>query len=442
MWRPLAANRARSVVHLSTAATSADGVTSIKKIKKVRFKKDHDYGPPPEASTFPPYVPRDFFRFEVLHESTKSRARVGRIHTPHGVIDTPGFVPVGTNAALKGVTQREADAAGVQLMFANSYHLLLQPGPDVIGGAGGLHTYMNRTRPLITDSGGFQVFSLAYGSVHEELTMKGAGRSHGGKYREGPSTVAKISEDGVDFKSYRDGRKVTLTPESSVQIQKAYGADIIIPFDELPPYHITPEALALSVKRTHRWEARSLREHLKNVKNQAMYGVIHGGVDYDLRKQSIEYIASLPFDGHAIGGSIGKNRDEMLDLLTYVAPQLPREKPIHLLGIADEPSLHGCVPLGIDTFDSCYPTRAGRHGTVFSKTLGRIQVTKGKFASHHGPIDESCRCPACKEHSVSYIHHLFKAHEPTGMMLATLHNLYYMTSLMERFRSDILANKI
>ncbi|OQR88522.1 queuine tRNA ribosyltransferase [Thraustotheca clavata] len=397
----------------------------------------------PSSSSFPSYSPRDFFRFEILYESTKSRARVGRIHTPHGPIDTPGFVPVGTNAALKGVTQQQADAAGVQLMFANSYHLLLQPGPDTIAAGGGLHKYMGRTRPLITDSGGFQVFSLAYGSVHEELTMKGAGRSgNQGKYREGPSSVAKITEEGVVFKSYRDGRKITLTPESSVQIQKAYGADIIIPFDELPPYHITPEKLEASVHRTHRWEARSLKEHLKNVQNQAMYGVIHGGVDYKLRQESIEYISSLPFDGHAIGGSIGKDRQEMFDLLEFVMPKLPREKPIHLLGIADEPSLHGCVPMGIDTFDSCYPTRAGRHGTVFSTTRGRMHLIRGKHARDFGPIDDNCDCPACKHHSVAYIHHLFKAHEPNGMMLATLHNVHYMTRLMAQFRQDILDNKI
>ncbi|KAF0700296.1 Aste57867_9174 [Aphanomyces stellatus] len=395
---------------------------------------------PPPPSAFPAYTAKDFFSFELVHESKKSKARVGRIHTPHGVIDTPGFVPVGTNAALKGVTQAQANDAGAQLMFANSYHLLLQPGPDVIRDAGGLHKFMGRDRPIITDSGGFQVFSLAYGSVHEELK----GKTKAGKYKTDTTTsaVIKIDEDGVIFKSYRDGRRVTLTPESSVQVQKAYGADIIIPFDELPPYHITPEKLEESVLRTHRWEARSLLEHFKDVRNQAMYGVVHGGIDTRLRRMSADYISSLPFDGHAIGGSIGKNRAEMIDLLHFVRPLLPDHKPVHLLGIADEPSLHECVPLGIDTFDSCYPTRAGRHGTLFSTTHGPMHITRGKFASMEGPIDAECTCPACTQHSVGYIHHLFKAKEPTAMMLATLHNLHYMVRLMARFRQDILDDKI
>ncbi|CAK4169354.1 unnamed protein product [Aphanomyces euteiches] len=395
--------------------------------------------PVPPASSFPAYSPRDFFRFEIVHESKKSKARVGRIHTPHGIIDTPGFVPVGTNAALKGVTQKQADDAGAQLMFANSYHLLLQPGPKIIRKAGGLHKFMGRRRPIITDSGGFQVFSLAYGSVHEEL--KGKGKQN--KYKTNDaSAVIKIDESGVVFKSYRDGRRITLTPESSVQAQKAYGADVIIPFDELPPYHITADKLEESVLRTHRWEARSLMEHLKDVQQQAMYGVIHGGIDERLRSMSAEYITSLPFDGHAIGGSLGKNRDEMLELLNFLRPQLPDSKPIHLLGIADEPSLHACIPLGIDTFDSCYPTRAGRHGTLFSTTYGAFHIVRGKYARMDGPIDADCPCPACTEHSIGYIHHLFKAKEPTAMMLATLHNLTYMTRRMARFRSDILQDKI
>ncbi|ETV91085.1 queuine tRNA-ribosyltransferase, variant [Aphanomyces invadans] len=327
-------------------------------------------------------------------------------------------------------------------MFANSYHLLLQPGPEVIRQHGGLHTFMNRSRPIITDSGGFQVFSLAYGSVHEEL--KGKSSTHS-KYRAAnpTSAVVKITEEGVVFKSYRDGRRISLTPESSVQIQKAYGADIIIPFDELPPYHITPDKLETSVMRTHRWEARSLHEHLKHVNQQAMYGVVHGGIDQRLRRMSAEYISSLPFDGHAIGGSMGKDRTEMMDLLTFLRPFLPDEKPIHLLGIADEPSLHQCVPLGIDTFDSCFPTRAGRHGTLFSASRGGpLHVVRGKFAGDKGPIDAECACPACTQHSVGYIHHLFKAKEPTAMMLATLHNLHYMVRLMTTFRQHILDNRI
>jgi len=232
--------RRHGIAHIKSSRYLSCMSNGVEIKQKIRKKNVIEYGPPPDASTFPAYEAKDFFHFEIVHQSKKSKARVGRIHTPHGIIDTPGFVAVGTNAALKGVDQAQANAAGLQLMFANSYHLLLQPGPETIAHAGGLHKFMGRDRPLITDSGGFQVFSLAYGSVHEELNMKSS--TQRGKYRNQQSVI-KISEDGVVFKSYRDGRKIILTPESSVQAQKAYGADIIIPFDELPPYHITREKL-------------------------------------------------------------------------------------------------------------------------------------------------------------------------------------------------------
>lgn len=237
------------------------------------------YPPPPAPSEFPDwaYEPRDFFSFEIVHQSTKSQARVGRIHTPHGIIDTPSFVAVATNAALKGVDFRDADATGQQLVFANTYHLLLHPGPDIIEQAGGIHKYTNRNRPFITDSGGFQVFSLAYGSVHEELSSKGELKRASVRTKDGyrddviGKDAVKVSEDGAIFRSYRDGSKFLLTPESTVQAQKKIGADIIIPLDELPGYYTERQRLVESVDRTHRWEARSLQEHLKNVKQQAMY---------------------------------------------------------------------------------------------------------------------------------------------------------------------------
>ena len=269
------------------------------------------YPPPPESSTFPPwsYAPRSFFEFEILHQSTKSAARVGRIHTPHGTIDTPSYVAVATNAALKGVDIRDADIAGQQLIFCNTYHLLLQPGMEVVEGAGGLHKFMNRKNgPLITDSGGFQVFSLAYGSVHEELSTGGELKRRGTNKKKSALHVTggrkggkgkppvKVTEEGAIFRSYRDGKSFLLTPESTVQAQKIFGADIIIPLDELPPYHIDRNVLINSVERTHRWEARSLTEHLKDVKEQAMYCVIHGGMDRELRKKSVDYLTSLPFD--------------------------------------------------------------------------------------------------------------------------------------------------
>uniref|UniRef100_A0A7S2SGE4 tRNA-guanine(15) transglycosylase-like domain-containing protein n=1 Tax=Eucampia antarctica TaxID=49252 RepID=A0A7S2SGE4_9STRA len=406
---------------------------------------------PDDPSTFPSwaYDPRDYFRYELIYESKKSMARVGRIHTPHGIIDTPGYVAVATNGALKGLDMREADACGQQLVFCNSYHLLLQPGPEIIEGAGGLHKFMNRPNgPLITDSGGFQVFSLAYGSVHESLESQGELKKSGNANKNhNKSSPVKVTEEGVLFRSYRDGRKILLTPESTIQAQKSYGADIIIPLDELPPYHIDRKKLEDSVDRSHRWEARSLKEHLKNVKNQAMYCVVHGGVDVELRTKSIEYLTSLPFDGYAIGGSLGRNSDELLELLNWMMPLFNesssrKNKPRHLLGIADEKSIVGGVKKGIDTFDSCYPTRLGRHGTLLTRN-GKIHIKSSKHSKSYGvPIDSECKCSTCTHYDRSYLWHLFKAKEPLLTQLATVHNIQYMNDLMAKQRQDILDGKI
>ncbi|MGE3955068.1 MAG: tRNA guanosine(34) transglycosylase Tgt [Parachlamydiales bacterium] len=372
-------------------------------------------------------------RFELLYRSKKSRARVGRIHTEHGVIDTPGFVAVGTNGTLKTLDNSLVDEVGLQLMFCNTYHLLLQPGTDVVREAGGLHRFIHRKGPIITDSGGFQVFSLAYGGVASELKSQGA--------KKGDGSVLKIDEEGVTFRSYRDGSKVTLTPESSVKAQKDLGADIIIPLDELPPYHITSEHLRTSLDRTHRWEERSLNTHLENPQGQAMYGVIHGGVDLEMRTLSCRHLTRLPFDGFAIGGSVGKNKEEMMEMLTCILPLLPEEKPNHLLGIGDLASLESCIPLGIDTFDSSYPTKAARHGVVFTSE-GPLRIEQQANRSDYGPLDANCSCPTCKRFSRAYLHHLFKAKEQTGGMLASLHNLAFMVKKMERMRESILIDLI
>jgi queuine tRNA-ribosyltransferase len=393
------------------------------------------YAEPPPPASFPAYAPRDFFRFELVHASTRSRARVGRIHTPHGVVDTPGFVAVGTNAALKAVDHRIVEEH-VQLMFCNTYHLMLHPGPDVVREAGGLHPFMNRKAPIITDSGGFQVFSLDHGSVHDELNMKR--RSADGKA--GAATLLlRVSEEGALFRSYRDGIKVMLTPESSVAAQKAYGSDIIIPLDELPPYHIEPDRLERSVLLSHRWEARSLRAHLENVQQQAMYAVVHGGIDERLRRMSIDYLTALPFDGFAIGGSLGKNREELLALLAFVMPQIPVSRPNHLLGIADIESIAGSVPLGVDTFDSCFPTRLGRHGSLLTKRFGRINIRSGKWKRVFEPPDWQ---GGLQGHTLAYLHHLVKANEPVAATLLTLHNILFMSEFMSDIRAKILNDEI
>lgn len=373
------------------------------------------------------------YRFEILHQSSRSGARVGRIHTAHGVIDTPNFVAVGTHGTLKGVDPKTTDALGLQLIFCNTYHLLLQPGTGIVRQAGGLHNFIQRRGPIITDSGGFQVFSLAYGSVADELKSRGTKKQDG--------SVLKITEEGALFRSYRDGAKILLTPETSVAAQKELGADIIIPLDELPPYHTTPASLRASLDRTHRWERRSLDAHLADPRGQAMYAVIHGGIDLELRKLSCHTLGTLPFDGFSIGGSLGKNRHEMVEMLRETMPHLPREKAVHLLGIGDLPSLEQCIPLGIDTFDSSYPTRAARHGVALTRQ-GGLKISKGSNSSDFGPIEKECTCPTCTHYSLAYVHHLFKARELTAMSLTTLHNLHFMVELMKGYREKILKDEV
>jgi len=441
--------------------------------------------PAPLAATFPPssYARKPFFHQEILHQSTKSSARVTRITTPHGSFLTPSFVAVATNGAIKGVTIDAVKEEKQDLMFCNSYHLLLQPGPDVIAGAGGIHKFMGMREgttmgPIITDSGGFQVFSLRYGTVFEDLKEE----TSSGSFSDSKDSLAKpkaelkrasvrpstqeargnstkpavtVTEEGVVFRSYRDGVMVPLTPESTIQAQKKYGSDIIIPLDELPSYGVTGAGLKASVDLTHRWEARSLQEHLKDINSkqgegQAIYGIVHGGVDKDLRKYSVEYITSLPFDGFCIGGSLGGNREEMLDMLKFVMPlvkeseKLPGQynKPVHLLGIADEPSILAAAPLGIDTFDSCFPTRLARHGTLLT-SKGRLHIKSAKYSKQYGvPIDEGCDCRACSVHDRAYMNHLLRAREPVFLELATRHNIKHMNRVMEQLRDDIMNDKV
>ena len=373
------------------------------------------------------------FHFELQHQSKKSRARVGQIHTPHGVIQTPGFVAVGTNGVIKALDSRMVNEIGLDLIFCNTYHLLLQPGVDVVEQAGGLHKFIHRNFPIITDSGGFQVFSLAYGSVADELKSRGKKKTDG--------QVLKIEEKGVTFRSYRDGRKIVLTPESSIQAQKSLGADIILPLDELPPYHMEHKELTKSLKRTHRWEKRSLEEHLKNPANQAMYGIIHGGIDPDLRKESCKYLSSLNFDGYAIGGSVGKNLSEMLAMLSVTVPQLPWQMPVHLLGIGDLDSIEKAITLGIDTFDSSYPTKAARHG-VFFLEQGKLKITSSINKNMFEPVDKNCMCWTCRHYTRAYLHHLFKSKELIAYTLATIHNLHFMMCFMDNLRRKIFLNLI
>ncbi len=372
------------------------------------------------------------FKFEILHQSTRSKARVGRIYTPHGVIDTPGFVPVGTNAAIKAADSLDVKKTGSQLVFYNTYHLIVRPGLKIIEEAGGVHKFSSRNGPIITDSGGFQVFSLKYGGVAQEL------KSQGQKVPK--NLVIKIDENGVAFRSYVDGSKILLTAESSIDAQKIIGADIIVAFDELLPYHIDRNYQLKSLQRTHRWEERSLIHHQKNEKCQAIYAVVHGGIDEQMRAQSCSFLSNLAFDGMAVGGSVGKNLGEMVKMLEFLMPKMPPERPVHLLGIGDLPSIQACVPLGLDTFDSAYPTRAARHGLLFTAN-GNLKLT-GSLASVFGPIESECPCYTCQNYTLAYLVHLFKAKELSFYQLATIHNLNFMARFMDFLRKKIIKNEI
>ena len=379
----------------------------------------------------------------------------GRITTPHGTIDTPSFVAVGTNAALKAVEYNYADEAGCELVFANTYHLLLQPGTDIIRDAGGIHKFTGRrNRPFITDSGGFQVLSLKYGGVKEslqkggELKMASAKKKKKKHWRSDVMGKVKVTEEQVIFRSYRDGTEVILSPESSIKAQKDIGADIIIPLDELPPHHIDRDTLAASVERSHRWEARSLFEHHKDSRErkQAIWCVIHGGTDRELRTMSTDYLTSLPWDGYAIGGSLGNGREELRNLLQWMMPLLNiqgrRDKCRHLLGIADVESLPYAVLNGIDTMDSSYPTKLARHGTLMTKD-GLIRIKRGQHSKSFGmKIDFDCECSTCKTYDRAYLNHLFKANEHVALRLASVHNLYYINQRMSKLSQDILNGDI
>ncbi len=445
----------------AAAVVSEEEPAKKKKRRRIRKTKIDPFTPPLSPSAFSSYQGQDHFKFTVVHQSSRSGsdARVCTIETPHGTITTPGYVPVATNAALKAVDTTVADTLGVELMFCNTYHLMLHPGTEVIESAGGLHNFMSRRqdRPLITDSGGFQAFSLAYGTVHEELhssLKRKSGRGGGGvsasttkaeemttPSSQDGSLVLKIDEDGIVFRSYRDGTPMLLSPESSITAQKSLGADIILPLDELPPYHISEDTLAASVARSHRWEARSLLHHIQDPRTQACYGIIHGGSSMSLRKASSEYISSLPFDGLAVGGALGKDTDELFNIMHHVMGWVPRNKPIHVLGIADPKNIARLSTLGCDTFDSCHATRVGRHGAMLTDN-GNLRVAAGDHKSAHRTPVENCTCPTCTTYSLSYLHHLVKAREPLAATLLSVHNIHYMVQLTKKLQVAILNNEV
>ncbi len=377
------------------------------------------------------------FRFGVLAEDPGSRARVGRIDTPHGSLRTPAFIFCATKATVKAASVEDLEAANVDIILANTYHMLIQPGPDVIERMGGLHKFMGWDGPMLTDSGGFQIFSLGQGTEADEIKSSGA--------RKQTKLLQKLTEEGATFRSPRDGSYHTLSPESSIQIQRKLGADLIVVLDECTPYHVDQAYTENSLALTKRWANRSLAEFERSHDGrQALYGVVQGGVYEALRRESAEFVSSRPFFGHAVGGCLGAQADQMYDVVRYSMEPLRRDRPVHLLGIGAIRDIWEGVEMGIDTFDCVTPTRIARHGWALSREAPsfRRNLKNAKFREDDAPLDEDCDCIACRRHSRAYIHHLLKANEILGLHLLTVHNIRYMTRLLATVRSAILAGRL
>ncbi len=375
------------------------------------------------------------FHFELLHQDKKTQARLGVIHTPHGDIHTPAFVPVGTQATVKSLTPDELTDLGVEVFFVNTYHMYLRPGMDVIKKFDGLHKFMNWKGPIMTDSGGFQAFSLA--------REKYLASDSGNQAVKPDHPLVKITQDGVEFRSHWDGSKHMFTPELSMQLQWQLGSDIHIAFDDCPAYPVTHDKAKKSLERTHRWAKESLAAHQKLSKGkdtyQAIFGSIQGGTFEDLRKESAKVISDMDFDGIAIGGvAVGESKKEMVDVLDWVTPILPKEKPRHLLGVGEIDDIFALVSRGIDTFDCVQPTRLARMGRLFSTNEKfEIDMTKKMYAEDITPIDPSCTCYTCRHFSRAYLHHLFRVRELLAYRLATIHNIHFINTLMADIRTSI-----
>jgi queuine tRNA-ribosyltransferase len=377
------------------------------------------------------------FAFDITHKDPNSRARIGRLTTPHGTIETPNFIFCGTKASIKGLSPQQMRDAGTDIILSNTYHLMLSPGADLVAEMGGLHKFMGWDGPMFTDSGGFQIFSLGHGSVADEI--KGRGQRNRNK------SILKITEEGAEFRSYLDGQKHFLSPEISVQIQRKLGADLIVQLDECTPFHVDRDYTARSMEMSMRWGDRSLAEHERGDDGkQAMYGIVQGGVYPDLRKQSCEYTRDRNFFATAIGGSLGSSKEQMYDVVGMCAPHIHPDRPVHLLGIGSFIDVFSNVRHGMDTFDCVSPTRMARHGWALVKGAPkeRLNLRNAKYMKDATPVDETCGCHACKNHSRSYIHHLFRMSELLGMQLLSIHNVFTMNRLMRDVRKAIAAGTL
>ena len=354
-------------------------------------------------------------RYELIKTCKQTGARLGRLHTPHGVIETPIFMPVGTQATVKAMTPEELKDIGSQIILSNTYHLYMRPGHDLIERAGGLHKFMNWDKPILTDSGGFQVFSL------------------------GP--LRKIKEEGVEFRSHLDGSKHFLSPEKATEIQNALGSDIIMAFDECAPYPADRQYVKNSLERTTRWLERCKAAH-KYPERQALFGIVQGGMYKELREQSAREITAIDLPGYAIGGlSVGEPKEMMYEVLDYTVPLLPEDKPRYLMGVGSPDDLLEGVLRGIDMFDCVLPTRIARNGTAMT-SQGKVVVRNASYAEDFTSLDSECDCYTCKNYTKAYLRHLIKCNEILGARLLTIHNLHFLLKMMENVREAIKEDRL
>ena len=380
---------------------------------------------------------------QVIATDPDSRARAGLLRTAHGDVRTPAFVPLATKGSVRGLEPHEVAGLGFDMVLGNTFHLMLQPGAELIAQLGGLHRFMAWEGPIITDSGGFQVFSMGHGSVADEI--KGTGKRAGTE-----GAVLGIAEVGVRFRSYVDGAERFMGPEESMAVQAALGSDIALTFDECTPFHATRDYTARSTERTHRWQERCLAWHReRGPADQLVYGIVQGGVYEDLRHESTAAVAESACDGIAIGGSLGRHKEQMYEVVGWSTPAGGTEadgKPRHLLGIGDVDDLLRGVELGVDTFDCAMPTRLGRHGVAVvpdPEARWRVDLAKARFRTSAEPILDGCPCPACAGgYSRAYLRHLIKAGELLGQRLVTLHNLVFIGGLMADLREAIAARRL
>ncbi len=352
-------------------------------------------------------------RFDLLKTSGDTAARLGRLTTTRGVIETPVFMPVGTQSTVKAMTQDELEELDYRIILGNTYHLYLRPGHELIARAGGLHEFMSWPRSILTDSGGFQVFSL--------------------------QDLRRVNEDGVVFRSYIDGSSHTFTPERVMEIQAAIGADIAMAFDECPPYASSYEYTREATERTHRWAERSMAAASEG---QAVFGIVQGGCHRELREWSAGFISGLDLPGIAIGGvSVGEPKEAMREVVGWTAPLLPSEKPRYLMGVGTPVDLIDFVMMGMDMFDCVLPTRLGRNGSMYT-TYGRINIKNAKYADDFTPLDPECACSTCRRYTRAYIRHLYKSEEMLAGRLATYHNLYFYQRVMRGLREAIQADRV